>query len=147
MLRNSNTSRLLSEKLIHFSHFVKKNWILFTTFKKKMNFFLQLLENQKKYFLFLSCLKTFCKLFDNSEFFLLQNFWFFREHMREKIDYPKVFYWKIDMITIYKSITINKTVNYFYKSCSYFEFCNLRTLSRKAEPIVCVEANFWLEHK
>ena len=28
--------------------------------------------------------------------------------MREKIDYPKVFYWKIDMITIYKSITINK---------------------------------------
>ena len=147
MLRNSNTSRLLSEKLIHFSHFVKKKMNTFYNFLKKKNFFLQLLENQKKYFIFLHVWKTFCKFFENGEFFLLRNFWFFREHMREKIDYPKVFYWKIDMITIYKSITINKTVNYFYKSRSYFEFCNLRTLSRKAEPIVCVEANFWLEHK
>ena len=47
------------------------------------------------------------------------------------------------MITIYKSLTINKTVNYFKKSCSYFEFCTLRIFSRKAEPIVCVEASFW----
>ena len=51
------------------------------------------------------------------------------------------------MITIYKSITIYETVNYFNKSCSHFEFYTLQILSRKAERIVCVEASFWLEHK
>ena len=147
MLRNSNTSRVLSEKLIHFSHFVKKNWILFTTLKKKW-IFLQFLENQKE-IVYLSFMfeKLFANFLATVSFFFFEIFGSF-VNIWEKIDWlSKIFYWKIDMITIYKSITINKTVNYFYKSCSYFEFCNLRTLSRKAEPIVCVEANFWLEHK
>ena len=146
MLRNSNTSRLLSEKLIHFSHFVKKNWILFTTLKKN-EFFLQLIENQKKYFIFLSCLKNFLQIFWQRWVFSSSKFLVLSWTYERKDWLSKSFFWKIDMITIYKSITINKTVNYFYKSCSYFEFCNLRTLPRKAEPIVCVEANFWLEHK
>ena len=45
------------------------------------------------------------------------------------------------MITIYKSITIEKLSINFNKSCSYFEFCILRNLSRNAEPIVFVEAS------
>ena len=49
------------------------------------------------------------------------------------------------MITLYKSTTIIKTVSFFIKSHSYFEFCTLRTLSRKAEPKVCVEVSFYLE--
>ena len=55
---------------------------------------------------------------------------------------------KIDMITIYKSITINKTVNCFLTNHVHILSFKLNELFfSKAEPIVCVEASFWLEHK
>ena len=62
------------------------------------------------------------------------------------MDYQKLFIEKLSWSLI-TSQQPSKTQSISFNNCSYFEFCTLRTLSRNAEPTICVEPIFWLEHK
>ena len=53
--------------------------------------------------------------------------------MKKKSNFDR----KIDTLTIYRTITIIKTINYFEQIRFIF-----RTLSKNAEPRVCVDASF-----
>ena len=71
---------------------------------------------------------------------------FYMQSTKRTMKISILFHHKAYIITIYRTMTISKTINFFCNILgSQFEFCTLWSLYRNAEPRVWVDAFFWVK--